>query len=236
VASATVQILAGSSRGSGFHFLKPDIIVTNHHVVDGASAVTAVTDGDQEMDLEQLSFSPADEDDYAIFRVIDGLPKGQAALMPAEDTTVPDRGTPVWFSGFPHGIDDLLVQAASVAGPGHEDAFYIDGSVNGGNSGGPVVTAEGKLAGIVTQRRFIGGDDLESMAGEAQALANYCEQLAQQSGSAAIMGIDFGQFAGLVGRSNSLLARSLFDNANVGLGIAFCPQQLLDECERLDLS
>lgn len=50
------------------------------------------------------------------------------------------------------------------------------------------------------------------------------------------MGLDFSRFAGLVGRSNGLLARALFDNANVGLGIAFCPEQLLAECRRLAIA
>jgi len=42
VAKATVQIIAESSAGSGFHFLKPGVIVTNHHVVEDASVVTAI--------------------------------------------------------------------------------------------------------------------------------------------------------------------------------------------------
>jgi trypsin-like peptidase len=236
VASATVQIVAGDLCGSGFHYLRPDVIVTNHHVIGEADVVTAITEDDEEMELEQVSYSPADEDDYAIYRVTDGLPRGRRALMPADDTSVPARGTQVLFSGFPHAIDDLLVQTASVAGPCLEDAFYIDGSVNGGNSGGPAVNKKGALVGIVTQRRFLGADDLEEMSEEAQALADYCNRLAQQAGSASIMGIDFGRFAGLVGRSNGLLARSLLDNANVGLGIVYCPQQLHDECERLGLT
>lgn len=164
VASATVQIIADSARGSGFHFLRPEIIVTNHHVVEDAGSVTALTERGEVMELEELSFSPAHEEDYAIYRVSRGLQETRKALMPADNTSVPSRGTPVLFSGFPHGLEDLLVQSASVAGPASEDIFYIDGSVNGGNSGGPVVDESGALRGIVTQRRFLGGDDLEEMA------------------------------------------------------------------------
>ena len=33
LANATVQVICGESSGSGFHFRREDIVVTNHHVV-----------------------------------------------------------------------------------------------------------------------------------------------------------------------------------------------------------
>jgi S1-C subfamily serine protease len=76
-------------------------------------------------------------------------------------------------------------------------AFYIDGSVNGGNSGGPIVDfSDGKIIGIVTQRRFLGGQDLNQLQKAAKQLRDHCQQIAGR-GSVQIMGIGFGGFSSL---------------------------------------
>jgi S1-C subfamily serine protease len=234
LATATVQIIADDARGSGFHFINPEILVTNHHVVVGATDVTATAVNGATLELEELGFSPENEDDYAIYRVISDLDADVRAIQPNASVVPPPRGARLTFAGFPHGIDDLLVQEAIVAGPCEDDAFYMDGSVNGGNSGGPVVDSEGLLVGIVTQRRFLSGSDLEAMSEEAEQLAAYCGSIS--GAQVLLMGIDFGQFAGAVSKANKLLAASLMQNANTGLGIAFCPGQLLEECTSLGLT
>jgi hypothetical protein len=109
--------------------------------------------------------------------------------------------------------------------------FYIDGSVNGGNSGGPIVDRDsGKVIGIVTQRRFLGSQDLEAMAEEAERLATHCRGI-QGQGGVSIMGIDFGSFAGMLSQSNMLLAQVLNANANTGLGIGFGIDRVAAACE-----
>jgi S1-C subfamily serine protease len=228
VAQASVQILAGDSRGSGFRLLAPEIVVTNHHVVSGdpGHARARLEDGTEAM-LEYLGGSAAPSEDFAIYRA-NSLP----ACEPLEPGETHDlvRGREVVFAGFPHGIEHLLSQRAIVAGHLSEGAFYIDGSVNGGNSGGPIVDrTSGAAIGVVTQRRFLGGRDLESMAEEAEKIARHCAAI-QGQGGVAIMGIDFGGFAGMLSQSNLLLRDALEANANAGLGIGYEIDRIAEAC------
>ena len=138
-AQATLRVECGSSRGSGFHFIRPNVVVTNNHVVEGITApATAVTEDGVELPLRLLVNSPTDQRDYAVFEAMGVIPPGRNALQPKPLSPI-GRGLEVIFSGFPHGIPHLLVQRAVVAGLVSDTAFYLDGSVNGGNSGGPII-------------------------------------------------------------------------------------------------
>ena len=132
-----------------------------------------------------------------------------------------NRGTKILFAGFPHGIHDLLVHEAIVSGPVQNHAFYIDGSVNGGNSGGPIVDANsGELVGIVTQRRFLGAQSLQVLGQQVYRLAQQCAGIANR-GSVQIMGIDFGQFANLMAQGLGAISQVIEANANSGIGIGY---------------
>lgn len=137
-ANATVRIECGASRGSGFHFVQPDIIITNYHVIAGHRAqstpIVAVTEDDRRIDLKLVSFSPVTEFDFAILRAESTTLNGRHVLHPKAQSSYV-RGTEIAFSGFPHGIPHLLVQQAVISGQINNDVFYIDGSVNEGNSG-----------------------------------------------------------------------------------------------------
>jgi S1-C subfamily serine protease len=239
IADATLHILCGGSHGSGFHFLQPEIIVTNDHVVDDArTSATAETEAGDPLTLDYLTHSPRDEFDFALYRVSGNIPAGRTVLEPDESATPLPRGAEVLFAGFPHGVHELLVQRAIVSGLYEEDlGFYLDGPVNGGNSGGPVVSVEtGKVVGITTASRYMTDDEWERLASEAQQLEAHCAALAdpRQTGGATsmvgIQGIDFREFAEMVARSNRLIRRMLEANANTGLGIGFNIDHVLERC------
>jgi len=237
VANATLQIRAGTSSGSGFHFSDPTIVITNHHVIAGQTdPIHGITETGDLLTLERTAESRSDTTDFAVLRVDGEAPPGRLPLSPEPEAGLPERGTEVLFAGYPHGIEDLLVQRAIVSGPVGQHGFYVDGSVNGGNSGGPVVDATtGLLIGLVTQRRFLGGADLEQMAAVASQLVAHCEQLAHSGGQVAIMGIDFGQFAAMSAQANLLLRQVIEANANAGLGIAFSHRPVVDRLKELAL-
>lgn len=228
LAAATVQVICGPGRGSGFRLLDPSVVVTNQHVVEaGPNQARARLENGYEYPLTYLGGSPVGEHDFAVFH---GALPAAAPLEPASPGVT--RGQAVAFAGFPHGIEDLLVQTATVAGPFEDKGFYIDGSINGGNSGGPIADVEtGSVVGVITQRRFMGGEPLDAMAAQAQGLAQHCQSL-RGGGSVSIMGINFGEFADMLAQANLLIRDLLLANANAGLGMAFDIAHAAEECRK----
>jgi len=237
-AAATVRIEYGDSRGSGFHFASPGTFITNYHVIagaeDGSAQVVGVTEEGRRLPLRLLAHSPAEADDFAILRTDGELPPDIALLDPSAGLR-PNRGTPVIFAGFPHGIPHLLVQQAIVAGTPSPGSFYIDGSVNGGNSGGPILDAHtGLVLGVVTQRRFLGGVELDDLRATAERIQNHCQAVSEH-GSVQIMGIDFGAYTQLMASGMVLMRNVLTANANSGIGIGFSIGPLTAKCDELGL-
>src|SRR3972149_6104407 len=167
LANSTFRIECSNSSGSGFSFLNESTIITNHHVIEPhlitKAAIVAVTEGGERLPVTLVAHSDKSQFDFAVLRLDKSLPDGRRILQPAKDQSI-SRGRNILFSGFPHGIHDLLVHKAIISGFVEDHAFYIDGSVNGGNSGGPIVDAEtGDIVGIVTQRRFLGAQSLQEL-------------------------------------------------------------------------
>lgn len=226
LANATFRIECGRSSGSGFSFNDEKTILTNHHVIEshiasGASiAIFAVTEDGVRLRTKLRSYSPKNKYDFAILELLDILPPTRHILKPLEQADY-TRGRKILFAGFPHGIHDLLVHEAIISGPKEEYAFYIDGSVNGGNSGGPIVDEEtGCVIGIVTQKRFLGAASLHELGKPISDLSTHCEKIASQ-GSVGIMGVDFGQFARLTANGLGAISEALEANSNTGIGIGF---------------
>lgn len=233
VADATLRIECGTSRGSGFQFLRPEVIITNAHVIanhhDRQTPIVGVTEDGHRVGLGLISFSPPAALDFAVLKAESELAPGRHVLYPKLLDSFP-RGTEVIFSGFPHGIPHLLVQRAVISGRAGEGVFYLDGSVNGGNSGGPIVdTSDGTVIGIVTQRRFLGGQDLGQLKAAAKRLRAHCQQIAGR-GTVQIMGIDFGGFSSLMAEAMLLMQEVLEANANTGIGIGYSIRSAAKKC------
>jgi hypothetical protein len=156
-------------------------------------------------------------------------------VLQPDTSAVVQRGTKTIFAGFPHGVPDLLVHEAIVSGPAKPNGFYVDGSVNGGNSGGPIIDAtSGLVVGIVTQRRFMGGIQLGQLRGQIAQLSQHCQAMAG-SGQVVIMGVDFGKFAQMMTGGFSVIDQILQMNANSGIGIGFHILHVNTEFDRLRL-
>jgi hypothetical protein len=159
--------------------------------------------------------------DFAILQLQVPLPAGRIVLQPAANP-ITDRGERILFAGFPHGIPHLLVHEAVVSAPCGSKGFYIDGSINGGNSGGPIVSAaSGEVLGIVTQRRFIGGAQLDKLGPQVNQIAQHCKAMAKGGAGIAIMGVDFGGYATMMAEGFGALSEVIAGNANCGIGIGF---------------
>jgi serine protease DegQ len=155
--------------GSGVVILDNGTILTNLHVVAGAERIGLVFFDGQESDAVLVSAQP--ENDLAVLRA-KTLPDD---LVPATLTSTADLrpGDEVIAVGFPFGIGPS-VSAGVVSGLKREyrspegerilsNLIQFDAAANPGNSGGPLVTADGSVVGIVSgilnpteQRVFIG--------------------------------------------------------------------------------
>ncbi len=148
------------SLGSGVIIDPKGIILTNDHVISGASKILATTKGGRELECEVVG-SDADND-LAVLRV----KKGGSALPTIHLGTSSDLmiGETVVAIGNPFGLSNTVtVGVLSALGrsvPGENQRVYndfiqIDAPINPGNSGGPVVNIQGDMVGVATA--IIGG-------------------------------------------------------------------------------
>jgi hypothetical protein len=241
LANSTFRVQCGNSTGSGFSYRSDRVVITNCHVIRPAigsvyavPAITVITEDGVKIPAKLIKFSPEDEHDFAILELQTALPAGRNILQPS--LTKPSRGSKVIFAGFPHGIHELLVHEAIVSGPSQNFGFYLDGSVNGGNSGGPIISAAtGELVGIVTQRRLVGVQDLNAMKLNVKALEVRAREMNAGGSSVSIMGIDFSELTHLIGSSLSVVSDLINLNANSGIGIGFYISQMDSTYETVGL-
>lgn len=219
IAAGVVQVAHGVSRGSGFHLGSDDIVVTNAHVIAAGIGPLRVTSEDgQVRRCTVISSSPQTSYDWTVLRLESPFDGERTVFEPGSR---PARGAHLAIAGYPHGLDDLLVHDATMSGPFGTIGFHLDASVNGGNSGGPVVDLEtGRAVGIVTLRRFVDGNELEAVAREAEQLRSYASEVTAH-GNIAIMGIDFAGVMQMLGGAIGLIQRVAANNANSGIGIGY---------------
>ncbi|EKM0525209.1 trypsin-like peptidase domain-containing protein [Cronobacter turicensis] len=238
IANATFQIRCEGSLGSGFSFMHKDIIVTNFHVVKniidlstGWCSSYPIVVGEDGFEIKSKILDFDIENDIAILVINTPLPEGRVVLEPSDNFEI-SRGKRVIFSGFPHGLDDLLTSEAIISAPMDAEKFYLDGMVNKGNSGGPIVDIDsGRVIGIVTARRYRYEEEarkLQQSAGEILHIINgYPENVREISRN-----IDIGQFYKLMSSSLVLFTDMLSFNANSGIGIGFPISPAIELIER----
>jgi hypothetical protein len=235
-ATVRVGVLgAAAGIGSGYHFLQPDIIVTNAHVALDPRAEGQTLYAESEVGrwtLKILATSPPTEFDYAIMRAVgQGLQQSQF-LRPELSA---ERGDQLLYAGYPHGIDPLIVAAADVTSPRKGNNFTFNGLIHGGNSGGPVVNATNlHVKGTVTARRFFTSPEMEQADREMQELQVYLQSV-QSTVSVQIMGVDFGKFAYALSRIASLTNELNQLNSTTGIGIANSIEPVIAGCKSVGI-
>ncbi len=137
--------------GSGVIIDPKGVVLTNHHVVDGADEVLVELADGREFKASDIKGDP--ETDLAVFRIDAGGPVPAAALG---DSDALDIGDWVLAVGNPFDLE-LTVSAGIISGKGRALAagrrasfLQTDAAINPGNSGGPLVNLRGEVVGINT--------------------------------------------------------------------------------------
>jgi S1-C subfamily serine protease len=171
-----------NQTGTGF-VVSQDRVVTNAHVVAGVSQpVVEMPDGGA-MPGRVVYFDT--RHDLAVLAV-DDLPAQPLPLS----ADLPN-GSPAAFAGYPHGgpfqsrpatvqdITTVLVPDIYGTNPSPEEIYRLAGNVQPGNSGGPLLTPNGQVAGVIFAKATsdaemgfaITMDDLNPVAAQAPSLS-----------------------------------------------------------------
>ncbi|HEY6512539.1 MAG TPA: trypsin-like peptidase domain-containing protein [Burkholderiaceae bacterium] len=157
------------SVGSGVVIIDKGIILTNLHVVHGAARIKVTYSNGMVSDATLINVQP--ENDLAVLQAASRPDELEAATMRSTGGLRP--GEEVIAVGHPFGIGPSVSQGV-VSGLKREfrspegkriltNLIQFDAAANPGNSGGPLVTMDGHVVGIVTAimnpteaRTFIG--------------------------------------------------------------------------------
>jgi len=138
-----------TSMGSGVIIREDGTILTNAHVVKGASEIVAkLPDG---RSFKATSFAADEEVDLAVVK-IEGKDLPVATVG---DSDALEVGQWVLAIGNPFGLEHTVTAGVisavrKGAGQNQEDFIQTDAAINPGNSGGPLIDLKGRVVGINT--------------------------------------------------------------------------------------
>jgi putative serine protease PepD len=165
VVDLVVTTSGGKAEGSGFVVDAKGDVVTNAHVVAGASAIRATFADGTKASGRVLGTDRAS--DLAVVRL--SVAASRLHPLTLGDSSGVQVGDGVLAIGSPFGLSETLttgivsaldrsIQSPSGATIG--GAIQTDASINHGNSGGPLIDAEGKVIGVNAQiESDSGGND-----------------------------------------------------------------------------
>ena len=150
------------SKGSGFIFAKKGILVTCNHIVKQGTSIK-IRFPDDEKYLDAKIAIRDEEHDLALLKFNDDVREP----LPEADFSLIKEGIPVIFAGYPlslfsltthHGMLSAIIKDATGV-----MTYLIDGTVNAGNSGCPLMTEKGEVIGIVNAKRRENSDILKKV-------------------------------------------------------------------------
>jgi S1-C subfamily serine protease len=169
VLPSVVNVEGDGGEGTGFIVREDGIIVTNFHVVEGASRLTVFTSDEEPREFDARVIGGDIQADLAVLDVeAQGLP-----AVPLGDSDALRLGEQVVAIGYALGLEggpsvtsgivSSLTRRITVPDPGcpveecgsnqtrvYTDVIQTDAAINPGNSGGPLVDMAGNVVGINT--------------------------------------------------------------------------------------
>lgn len=140
---ATVQVNTDLGLGSGF-FISSGKIVTNYHVIEGASSIKVQLNDERTYDVEYI-LGYSKELDIAILSIpieTEYLPINSYSLKAGE--TIYAIGSPLGLTNtFTNGIISNISRIDN-----NVEYIQVNAAITNGNSGGPLINAYGEVIGI----------------------------------------------------------------------------------------
>jgi S1-C subfamily serine protease len=149
----------GTATGSGFVLDHNGDILTNAHVVDGATNIQVTlgnSDTSQPVNAQVVGKDPST--DVALLKV--NVPADQLHPLTLGNSADAQVGNPVVAIGNPFGLDRTVTsgivsalqrQIKAPNGFTIDNVLQTDAAINPGNSGGPLLDANGQVIGITSQ-------------------------------------------------------------------------------------
>ncbi|MEM7042952.1 MAG: DegQ family serine endoprotease [Pseudomonadota bacterium] len=140
-----------AGAGSGFIIDPSGLIVTNHHVIQGADEVMVTLNDGRELDAEVMGMDP--DTDLALLKVESD---GDLPVAKFADSDSVRVGDAVIAIGNPFGLGGTVTagivsaKAREIGAGRYDDFLQIDAPINRGNSGGPTFNLEGEVIGVNT--------------------------------------------------------------------------------------
>jgi S1-C subfamily serine protease len=147
----------GTATGSGIVIDDKGHILTNNHVIEGASKIKVkLGESDHQYTAEVVGTDPAS--DLALIQV--EAPQSELDPLTLGDSSAVEVGDPVVAIGNPFGLDRTVTsgivsalqrQIQAPNGFSIDNVIQTDAAINPGNSGGPLINAQGEVIGINSQ-------------------------------------------------------------------------------------
>lgn len=149
---------AQTGTGSGFFVDSQGDIITNNHVVEGASEITIRLHGSKQTYKAKV-VARAPDFDLALIRA-EGVPSESIQPMPLGNSDNLDVGLKAIAMGAPFNLDfsvsegiisSLERKVAVGTKEIQQNVIQTDAAINPGNSGGPLLNSAGEVIGVNTQ-------------------------------------------------------------------------------------
>jgi putative serine protease PepD len=164
VVEIVVRSTGSSAEGSGFVYDSSGHIVTNQHVVNGGESISVKFWNGKTYTAKLVGTDSST--DLAVIKV--NAPASQLFPISLGSSSKAAVGDPVVAIGSPFGLEETVttgIVSALHRSIGSQSQFSIpdsiqtDAAINHGNSGGPLLNAQGQVIGVNAQIRSDSGDN-----------------------------------------------------------------------------
>ena len=183
VVTIKVTTSQGEALGSGFVIDGEGHIVTNDHVVEGASAISVEFADGSTYDAQLVGADAST--DIGVIKV--NAPSSELTPLELGDSSAVQVGDEVVAIGSPLGLNETVTSGIvsalhrTITSPNNfsiNDAIQTDAAINHGNSGGPLLDLQGQIIGINSQiESDSGGNDGIGFAVPSNTVKSVVSQL-----------------------------------------------------------